>query len=325
MGRYIIERLLLMIPVIIGVTLLIFLLQAFTPGDPAQLALGSDATEAELEQWREERGLNDPIIVQYLRYMWGVLHGDLGISYRSPKNITRTIIERWPTTFLVALLSVSISAVIGIVLGILAALNRNNWIDSAARLMGMLGVSMPNFWFALLMIMYFAVEKKWFPVSGFGTPAHWVLPMATVGILGSCGLLRLTRSAVLDSLSADYVRTARSKGQKESKVVIHHVLRNALIPIVTSVGGHFAGALGGTIIIEQIFSIPGLGQLMVNAIYQRDYPLIRGSVVLVAVTASVVNLLIDLVYAAIDPRVKASFKSGGSLKLPKLGTNSKIS
>lgn len=328
MGRYIIKRLLLMIPVIIGVTLLIFLLQAFTPGDPAQLALGSDATEAELEQWREERGLNDPIIVQYVKYMWGVLHGDLGISYRSPKNITRTIIERWPTTFLVALLSVSISAVIGIVLGILAALNRNNWIDSVARLIGMLGVSMPNFWFALLMIMYFAVEKKWFPVSGFGTPAHWVLPMATVGILGSCGLLRLTRSAVLDSLSADYVRTARSKGQKESKVVIHHVLRNALIPIVTSVGGHFAGALGGTIIIEQIFAIPGLGQLMVNAIYQRDYPLIRGSVVLVAVTASVVNLLIDLVYAAIDPRVKASFKSSGSLKLPKLpklGTNSKIS
>ena len=307
MIKYIIRRLLLMIPVIIGVTLLIFLLQAFTPGDPASLALGSDATEAELEQWREERGLNDPILVQYVKYMWGVLRGDFGISYRSPKNITRTIFERWPTTFLVALLSVSISAVIGILLGIIAALNRNNWIDSAARLMGMLGVSMPNFWFALLMI------------SGFSTPAHWVLPMATVGILGSCGLLRLTRSAVLDSLSADYIRTARSKGQKESKVVMHHVLRNALIPIVTSVGGHFAGALGGTIIIEQIFAIPGLGQLMVNAIYQRDYPLIRGSVLLVAVTASVINLLIDLVYAAIDPRVKAAFKnSGGSLKLPKL-------
>ena len=319
MIKYIIRRLLLMIPVIIGVTLLIFLLQAFTPGDPASLALGSDATEAELEQWREERGLNDPILVQYVKYMWGVLKGDFGISYRSPKNITRTIFERWPTTFLVALLSVSISAVIGILLGIIAALNRNNWIDSAARLMGMLGVSMPNFWFALLMIMYFAVEKKWFPVSGFSTPGHWVLPMATVGILGSCGLLRLTRSAVLDSLSADYIRTARSKGQKESKVVMHHVLRNALIPIVTSVGGHFAGALGGTIIIEQIFAIPGLGQLMVNAIYQRDYPLIRGSVLLVAVTASVINLLIDLVYAAIDPRVKAAFKnSGGSLKLPKL-------
>lgn len=319
MVKYVIRRLLLMIPVIIGVTLLIFLLQAFTPGDPASLALGSDATEAELEQWREERGLNDPILVQYAKYMWGVLHGDFGISYRSPKNITRTIFERWPTTFLVALLSVSISAVIGIVLGIIAALNRNNWIDSAARLMGMLGVSMPNFWFALLMIMYFAVEKKWFPVSGFSTPAHWVLPMGTVGILGSCGLLRLTRSAVLDSLSADYIRTARSKGQKESKVIIHHVLRNALIPIVTSVGGHFAGALGGTIIIEQIFAIPGLGQLMVNAIYQRDYPLIRGSVLLVAVTASVINLLIDLVYAAIDPRVKAALKnSGGSLKVPKL-------
>lgn len=309
MVRYVIRRLLLMIPVVIGVTLLIFLLQAFTPGDPAKLALGSDATEAEIQQWREERDLNDPIIVQYGKYMWGVLHGDFGISYRSPKNITTTIFERWPTTFLVAILSVSISALIGITLGIVAALHRNSWVDSFARFLGMLGVSIPNFWFALLMIILFSLKLKWFPVSGFYGPEYWVLPMATVGILGSAGLMRLTRSAVLDSLSADYIRTARSKGQKESKIVLHHVLRNALIPIVTSIGGHFAAALGGTIILEQIFAIPGLGQLMVNAIYQRDYPLLRGSVLLVAVTASVVNLLVDLIYAWIDPRVMASFRN----------------
>ena len=309
MVRYVIRRLLLMIPVIIGVTLLIFMLQAFTPGDPAKLALGNDATEEELQQWREERDLNAPILVQYGKYMWGVLHGDFGISYRSPKNITTTIFERWPTTFLVAILSVSISALIGIALGIIAALHRDSWVDSFARFLGMLGVSMPNFWFALLMIMQFALNLKWFPVSGFYGPEYWVLPMATVGILGSAGLLRLTRSAVLDSLSADYIRTARSKGQKEGNIVLHHVLRNALIPIVTSIGGHFAAALGGTIILEQIFAIPGLGQLMVNAIYQRDYPLIRGSVLLVAVTASVVNLLVDLIYAWIDPRVMAAFRN----------------
>ena len=309
MVRYVIRRLLLMIPVIIGVTLLIFMLQAFTPGDPAKLALGNDATEEELQQWREERDLNAPILVQYGKYMWGVLHGDFGISYRSPKNITTTIFERWPTTFLVAILSVSISALIGIALGIIAALHRNSWVDSFARFLGMLGVSMPNFWFALLMIMQFALNLKWFPVSGFYGPEYWVLPMATVGILGSAGLLRLTRSAVLDSLSADYIRTARSKGQKEGNIVLHHVLRNALIPIVTSIGEHFAAALGGTIILEQIFAIPGLGQLMVNAIYQRDYPLIRGSVLLVAVTASVVNLLVDLIYAWIDPRVMAAFRN----------------
>ena len=309
MVRYVIRRLLLMIPVIIGVTLLIFMLQAFTPGDPAKLALGNDATEEELQQWREERDLNAPILVQYGKYMWGVLHGDFGISYRSPKNITTTIFERWPTTFLVAILSVSISALIGIALGIIAALHRNSWVDSFARFLGMLGVSMPNFWFALLMIMQFALNLKWFPVSGFYGPEYWVLPMATVGILGSAGLLRLTRSAVLDSLSADYIRTARSKGQKEGNIVLHHVLRNALIPIVTSIGGHFAAALGGTIILEQIFAIPGLGQLMVNAIYQRDYPLIRGSVLLVAVTASEVNLLVDLIYAWIDPRVMAVFRN----------------
>ena len=227
MVRYVIRRLLLMIPVIIGVTLLIFMLQAFTPGDPAKLALGNDATEEELQQWREERDLNAPILVQYGKYMWGVLHGDFGISYRSPKNITTTIFERWPTTFLVAILSVSISALIGIALGIIAALHRNSWVDSFARFLGMLGVSMPNFWFALLMIMQFALNLKWFPVSGFYGPEYWVLPMATVGILGSAGLLRLTRSAVLDSLSADYIRTARSKGQKEGNIVLHHVLQNA--------------------------------------------------------------------------------------------------
>lgn len=317
MIRYIIRRLLLLIPVVIGVTLIIFLLQAITPGDPASLALGSDSTEAEREQWREEHDLNLPIMVQYAKYMWNVLHGDFGISYRSPKNITTTILERWPTTFLVALLSVAISSFIGVALGIIAALHRNSWLDSFARILAMLGVSMPNFWFALLMIMLFAVKLKWFPVSGFSTPRHWVLPMATVGILGAASLMRLTRSAVLDSLSADYIRTARSKGQKESVVILHHVLGNAMIPIVTSIGGHFAMSLGGTIILEQIFAIPGLGQLMVNAIYQRDYPQIRGSVLLVAVTASVVNLLVDLIYALIDPRVKAAFvNSVKPIRLP---------
>ncbi len=317
MIRYVIRRLLLMIPVVIGVTLIIFLLQTITPGDPAVLALGSDATEEELVQWREQHDLHLPIFVQYGKYMWGVLHGDFGLSYRSPKNITTTIIERWPTTFVVAVTSVTISSLIGVSLGIIAALNRNSWLDSFARILAMLGVSMPNFWFALLVILLFAVRLRWLPVSGFSTPKHWILPMATVGILGAAGLMRLSRSSVLDSLSADYIRTARAKGQKESVVVLHHVLGNAMIPIVTSIGGHFAGALGGTIILEQIFAIPGLGQLMVNAIYLRDYPQIRGSVILIAVSASIVNLIVDLVYAAIDPRVKAAFAgSTKPLRLP---------
>lgn len=316
MLRYTLRRLLLMIPVLIGVTFLIFLLQSFTPGDPASLVLGNDAEEEEKYEWREKYDLNDPLIVQYVKYMSRVVRGDFGVSYRTNKNVTLTILERWPTTFLVAVLSVSISVFLGMMLGIIAALNRNNWVDSFARFLGMLGVSMPNFWFALLLIMTFALKLKILPVSGFYGPEYWILPTASLGILGAAGLLRITRSSVLDCINADYVRTARSKGQKEGKIVMHHILRNALIPIVTSIGGYIAAALGGTIIMEQIFAISGLGKLMITAINTRDYPLLRGSVLLIATTTSVINLIVDLIYAQIDPRVKAAFKN--SIKVRRL-------
>lgn len=309
MIRYVFRRILLMIPVLLGVTLFIFALQSFTPGDPAAMMLGSDSTELDRWEWREMYDLNDPVLVQYGKYMFKLLKGDFGVSYRTSTNVTTTILQRWPTTFLVALLSVSVSVILGMVLGIIQALHRNDWIDSAARFLAMIGISMPNFWFALLLIMLFSLKLKWLPVSGFSTPKHWVLPIATLGILGSAGMMRITRSSMLDNLGADFVRTARSKGQTEGKIVLHHVLRNALIPIITSIGGYFAVSLGGTIVIEQIFSISGLGRLMIDAINTRDYPLLRGAVLLIAVTASVINLIVDVMYAAVDPRVKATFKN----------------
>ena len=307
MIRYIIRRILLMIPVLIGVTLLIFLLQSVTPGDPAELVLGQDSTPQERYDWKERYNLNDPLIVQYGKYLLDLVRGDFGVSYRTGKSITLSIVERWPTTILLALLSVSVSVILGMALGIVAALHRDSWIDSVARFIGILGISMPNFWFALLLIMLFALKLKWLPVSGFYGPKYWILPAMTLGILGSASILRITRSSVLDNIYADFVRTARSKGQKESKVVSHHILRNAMIPITTNIGGLVAAALGGTIILEQIFAIAGLGKLMVDAINQRDYPLLRGCVIMIAATASVINLIVDIVYAAIDPRVKAAF------------------
>ena len=214
--------------------------------------LGKEATEEDLYNWRERYNLNDPILVQYVKYMANLLKGDLGTSYRTSRGITETVLERWPTTFMLALFSLIVSVVLGMLLGIVASLNRRNWVDSVVRFFGMIGTSMPNFWFALILIITFAVKNPWLPVSGFYGPKYWILPSATLGILGSAGILRITRSAMLDNIGSDFVRTARSKGQNERKIIFKHVLGNAMIPIVTSIGGFFAVTLGGTIVLEQI-------------------------------------------------------------------------
>lgn len=309
---YTIKRVLTMIPVLLGVSILLFFIQAVAPGDPAVQVLGQDSTQAEREAWREGQGLNDPIVVQYSKYMWGIVsRGDFGNSYRNGKPITGDLMSRWPTTIMVAGLSIVVASVIGILLGIVSAIKRGKWIDAVVRVFSIIGVSLPGFWFALLLIMLFALTLGWFPVSGSYGPQYWVLPIATQGILSAAGIMRYTRAAVLDNVQQDFVRTARAKGQREGYVIRHHIMGNALIPITTSIGQVLVGMMAGTIIIEQIFSLPGLGTLMLTAISQRDYPTLRGSVLLVAVTTSLINLLVDLIYAAIDPRVKARFKSSG--------------
>ncbi len=308
MGRYIIKRLLWMIPVLLGISILIFALQVITPGDPADMALGDNATEEQKEEWREKYDLDKPIVVQYGKYMWNIItKGDFGNSYRTGKPITQQILERWPTTFMLAFFTTVIAAIIGITLGIFSALYRGKWFDNVARFFGMLGISMPNFWFALLLIMLFALDLKWFPVSGWYGPKYWVLPSLTLGILGSAAVLRITRSSMLDNIQADFVRTARAKGQTERVVTLHHILKNAMIPITTNIGFQFAMGLAGTMVMEQIFAIAGLGNLMVTAINNRDYPQLRGSILLVAVTVCVVNLIVDILYAVFDPRVKARY------------------
>jgi len=320
MAKYIGKRLLLMIPVLLGVTFLIFALQLITPGDPARLMLGDDASLADIEAWHQAHGLNDPFIVQYLKYIWGIIsRGDFGVSWRTGKAITTEVISRWPTTFLLAFLTTAISVVLGLFFGIVAAKKRGTWIDSVVRVISMIGVSMPNFWFALLLILLFSVKLKVLPVSGFYGPKYWILPCMTMGFLGSAGFMRMTRSSYLDNMGADFVRTAKAKGQTEGVITRHHILKNALIPIINTGCAAFAMNMGGSTVLEQIFAIPGLGTLMVSAINSRDFPQLRASVILIAVTVSVMNLIADILYAAVDPRVKAGFKKTNKKKRSKVG------
>lgn len=325
MVRYIVKRIFMMIPVLIGVSILLFVIQALTPGDPANIVLGQDATIEEKTQWRDENGLNDPIIVQYGRYIGNILtKGDFGASYRNGKPITGDLIQRWPITLKTALLSLFVAAAIGIPLGIVSALKRGTVLDSIVRGFGILGTSIPNFWLALMLIIIFALNLKILPVSGLYGPKYWILPIGTLGVINAASIMRYTRSAVLDNAQQDFVRTARAKGQKESKVIMHHIMGNAMIPIVTCIGIFLVSNMAGAIVIEQIFCLPGLGTLMINAVTQRDYPVLRGCILLIAVSTCVINLLVDLVYAAIDPRIKARLRKEGDSNHSKEKKSQKI-
>ena len=308
MLRYLIKRLFALIPVLLAVAFLIFTMMYFTPGDPATIILGDQASPEQVAEWRAARDLDKPFLTQFGIYLSKIVfHGDFGISYKTGKNVTSALLERFPTTFILAVATCVIAIVLGVLLGILAANRQGSWIDNILRIFGMLGVSMPIFWLGLLLILWFAVDLKWFPVSGWYGPKYIVLPAVAMGLTFTASIMRTTRSSMLDCIKQDYVVTALAKGQSKKVITFHHVLRNALIPIITATGSVFGIALAGAVITEQVFSIPGLGSLMVSAISTRDYPLIRGSVLLLAVSYSMVNLLVDFLYAFVDPRIKAQF------------------
>lgn len=310
MTKYIIKRLIYMIPVLLGVSLLISIILYLTPGDPADVILSSQATEAVRNAWRDERGLNDPFFVQYVNFIGGiVLHWDWGTSFVNGQSVTADIMLRFPNTFLLACLTTVIAVIIGILLGVFTAKHQNSWLDTTFSVVGMVGVSMPQFWLGMLLLIWFALNLKWFPISGFSGPKYWVLPSIALGVQNAAILLRFTRTSVLDCIRQDYVRTARAKGQIERVITWHHIVRNALIPIITTVGSLFGGALGMAMVLEQVFSINGLGRLMVEAIAKRNYPVIQASVLLLAVSYSIIYLVLDLLYAAVDPRIRADFKS----------------
>ena len=318
MLRYILKRILSMIPVLIGVSIIIFGLLSLTPGDPADTRFGELVGEDVKESWREEQGLNDSVVVQYVHWIKNIVtKGDFGTSYKNDKPVLQEVLQRFPTTFLMSVLLTFIASGVGILLGVLAATHQKTWIDDAARVLGMLGVSIPSFWMALLLIVAFAVNLKWFPVSGWYGPKYWVLPATSMGLMSAATIMRYTRSSTLDCIRQDYVRTARAKGQKERVVIWHHVFRNALIPIINGVGSLFSVTLAGTVVIENIFSIPGLGRLMVDGINTRDYPKVRCAVFVLAIAQCLVNLLIDIAYAFVEPRIRSQYQEYGKKKKKK--------
>ncbi len=318
MVKYIIKRLLWMIPIVLGVTVLVFTLMCFTPGNPAETILGATATQEDLDAKTEELGLNDPYIVRLGNYLMQVyVKHDLGSSWITKVDIMSSIAEKLPRTMILSLVTMLIAFGVGIPLGIVAATHQNQWQDSLSMVFALIGVAIPNFWLALLLIILFSVKLGWLPAMGIDAGIKsYILPAlaACMGSLATCA--RQTRSSMLDVIRSDYITTARSKGVPERAVIFKHALKNALIPIITMAGSTFGHLLGGMIIIETVFSIPGMGNYIIGAVNNRDYPVVQGGTIFLAITFSLCMLLVDLLYAAVDPRIKAQY-AGGSKKKPK--------
>ena len=313
MVNYLLRRLFMNIPVLLGISFITFALVTFAPGDAISLMLGSETVNvANIERLRTELGLDRPWYVQYRMYMTGLLQGDLGTSITSRQPVARQIIERFPNTLLLTLSSMLVALLIAVPAGVLAAARRNRPADYGTMLFSMLGVAMPNFWLGLILIIVFGLELRWLPIRGMGSledglwdfVSHLILPAVTLGTALAAILTRLTRNAMLDVLSEDYVRTARAKGLRAKSVLFKHALRNAILPVATTAGLQFGALLGGAVIVETIFSWPGLGLLSISAIRQRDLPMMQGSVLVFAVSFMLVTLLVDLLYVVINPRIR---------------------
>lgn len=312
MGKYILKRLLWMIPVILGVAILIFTIMYFTPGDPVDIILGTEATAEAKEQLSHSLGLDQPYLVQLLTYLKQVFtQFNLGESYHTGKSVVDEILARFPYTLLLAFSAMVVSLLLGIPLGVYASVHQNQLGDKFSMIIALLGVSMPQFWIGLLLVLLFSLKLGWFPASGVGGIQYFVLPILANCFGGVATMARQTRSSMLDVIRSDYVTTARAKGVSKWKTIFSHALPNALIPIITVAGTSFGRSLGGTIIIEAVFSIPGIGSYLINGINNRDLPIVRGCVVFLAITFSIIMLLVDLFYAFVDPRIKAQYERKG--------------
>ena len=313
MSKYIVRRLLTLIPVIVGVTFIVFFILNLSPGDPAAIILGEQATEEALAMKREELHLNDPLLKRYGRYMWDMLHGDLGLSYKNSISVWDQVIGRFPNTCVLAVAGILVALLIGIPVGIISAKKQYSLIDTVSMVFALIGVAMPNFWFGLLAVIVFSLTLGWLPSQGMGEGLvpllrSIVLPALTLGTGCAATVTRMTRSSMLEVIRQDYISTARAKGLSEKTVTYRHMLRNALIPIITATGLQFGSLLGGAMLTETIFSWPGLGRLMVDAIKSKDIPLVLGSIIFMATTFSIVNLVVDIIYAFVDPRIKSQYK-----------------
>jgi peptide/nickel transport system permease protein len=307
-----------MIPVLIGVSLMIFTMVYFTPGDAAEMMLGDMGTPEDKALMREELKIDEPFFIRYLDYLKGfVFEGDLGTSYTTKRPVVDEILERFPATVMLAGMSAILASLIGIVAGIISATRQYSLFDNISTAVSLIGVSMPIFWQGLMLILLFSVWLGWLPASGINDPKSWILPVITLGSNNAASIMRMTRSSMLEVIRQDYIRTARAKGQVERVVIWKHALKNALIPVITTIGLTFGKMLGGAVLTESIFSIAGIGKLMVDAIKLRNTPVVQGGVIFIAFSLSLVNLLIDILYAFIDPRIRSQYMKGKKTKLHK--------
>jgi len=305
MLTWILRRILAVVPVLFGVTLAVFSMLFLVPGDPVKMMLAEFVTNPDqVAQMRAQLHLDEPILKQYGRFVANAVRGDLGISIRSRRPVTTEISENVASTAQLAAAAMLVAVAVGVPLGLLAALSRNSWLDVASMGTALLGVSMPSFWLGLLLIFVFSLHLAWFPATGGGDLAHLVLPAITLGTLAAAIIARLTRSSMLEVLGQDYVRTARAKGLSGFSVVVRHALKNALIPIITIFGLQFGNLLAGAVIVETVFSRPGLGRLIVGGILSKDFPLVQGTVLFVATVYVLINVLVDVAYAYADPRIR---------------------
>ena len=307
MLKYILRRLLLLIPILLGVILLIMFIMDLTPGDPATLLLGINATPEAVQQLNDELGFNDPLLVQYADYIIGIVHGDLGTSWQTSRSVFGEILSRFPVPLKLAVFSIILTAIIGIPLGIISAIKKYSVLDMICTSGAMIFTSLPRFWLGMMLILFFSVQLGWLPSNGIGTWKHYILPVFTLAAPTAAKIMRLTRTTMLETIRSDYVRTARSKGASERRIIAHHELKNAILPVVTTLGIEFGQLLGGAILIETVFSMQGISTLMINAIRMKDTPLVTGSIVFFATMVCLTMLVIDLVYTVIDPRIRTKY------------------
>lgn len=307
MLKYIGRRMLMMIPVIIGISFLIFAIMNLTPGDPARLMLGQSASNEAVDALREEMGLNDNFFVRYVNYLKDAVQGDFGVSYRSKVPVFDELFARFPSTLKLAFGSTVIMVLVGLPIGVISAVKQYSIIDNISLFCAFLLTSMPAFWLGLMLILVFSLKLGWFPATGVDTWKHYVLPCVTLAAALLASLIRMTRSSMLEVIRQDYIRTAKAKGAGENRIIMKHSLRNALLPVITIIGMNFASMLGGTMIIESVFAMPGLGTMTITAIRMKDTPLVIASVAFVAIAISLMNLVVDILYTYIDPRLRTQY------------------
>lgn len=311
MYKYVIKRLLLIVPIILGVILIVFTIMNITPGDPGRQMLGMSAPQEAVDALNESLGYYDPFFVRLFRYLGDLVRLDFGNSYRTNQPVFDEIMNRFPVTLKLAIGTMILTILIGIPLGVLAAVRQYSKMDMISTFTALLLAAAPSFWLALLMMLLFALKLGWLPPSGIGSFRHYVMPMMTQAVVYAASTLRMTRTTMLEAIRQDYVRTARGKGAGEARVIWGHAIKNAMLPVITSLGMSFGSMLGGTIVIEQVFGMPGLGSLVITAITTKDIPQTMAVTIFLAAMFCIIMLVVDLLYAFIDPRVKARYTQGG--------------